>query len=381
MEMVPYILMQDRLSTGGSFILCDSNAMGFPIRYASTGFCELFGYTAVECKGQKCGDLVAEPSIRANDPGLKDLAASTGLSPEAADEALAQMTKYAAKECKAMMAHPTELTGFALVPNRAKNGKLKVVELAMVVCRHPNAGWLYTVGLQTDVSQEVPLQKLFGAMANGTYADLVKAQEPAMKTRLRLLDLGGGVASQYLDVKATEMWETLMLDALGVQAKALSDVSSKFSTTDGTSTDGSSSWEDSDTQSSANGEEALVPGAPERRLPPVAEEQPVRKDDFSKEDMFRQVSDASTFIPESELQAFSRHGTDDVVSSPASPTRNTEINGPKSASPSSAQASPSPRSTPSSRLSSAEFALGGAAALGLAVVAGGLLWRGLKQRK
>lgn len=308
MDTVPYILMQDRLSTGGSFILCDCNANGFPIRYASAGFCDLFEYSAVECKGQKCGDLVAEPSIRASDPSLAGLSSAAGLPAEEAGKALSLIGNFAAKECKAMMAHPTQVTGFALVLNRTKTGALKVIELAMVVCRHPGAGWLYSVGLQTDVTDEVSLRQLFAAAGAGAgaYAELVKAQEPAMQARLRLLDIRSGSANRYLDVKATEMWESLMLDTLGVEVKALSAVS-EFSTADGSSlvssSEGTSSHEESDAASSKAQSVVGKPGALEKIF-----EVPVLTFDWKP-----QVSEASTFVPEQELQAFSRHGTDEVV--------------------------------------------------------------------
>eukprot|EP00406_Dinophysis_acuminata_P078863 CAMPEP_0179266604 /NCGR_PEP_ID=MMETSP0797-20121207/29501_1 /TAXON_ID=47934 /ORGANISM="Dinophysis acuminata, Strain DAEP01" /LENGTH=43 /DNA_ID= /DNA_START= /DNA_END= /DNA_ORIENTATION= len=43
MQSTQYALLQDHLSTNGSFILCDTNAQGFPMLYASQGFVDLFG--------------------------------------------------------------------------------------------------------------------------------------------------------------------------------------------------------------------------------------------------------------------------------------------------------------------------------------------------
>ena len=78
----PYMLAQDRLSTGGNFILCDACADRCPIRYASLGFEDLFGYRKSECLGKNCGDLVGRPAILVRDPGLTRVAEASGLAPK-----------------------------------------------------------------------------------------------------------------------------------------------------------------------------------------------------------------------------------------------------------------------------------------------------------
>merc|ERR1712048_653165 len=103
-----------------------------------------------------------------------------------------------------------------------------------------------------------------------------------MKNRLKLLDVTGGRATQYLDVKASEMWESLFADALGAEVKSLSDVSG-FSTTCAGSTE-----ESSETASTILGGQC----------------EPLRGKDaatFGKDGCGqRQVSDGSTQVPESE---------------------------------------------------------------------------------
>ena len=69
-----YLLAQDRLSTGGNFILCDASADRYPIRYASQGFGDLFGFAPGECLGKNCGDLVGSAAVRVSDPGFTRVA-------------------------------------------------------------------------------------------------------------------------------------------------------------------------------------------------------------------------------------------------------------------------------------------------------------------
>jgi len=116
---IPYILMQDRLSTGGSFLLCDSNARGFPIRYASQGFADLFGYYASECLGRKCGDLVA-PKTMLDGPALHCLTQLCDLTGAEVQEGVQTLNEYIVEECQQMMAARGSKVGFAVVVNQKK---------------------------------------------------------------------------------------------------------------------------------------------------------------------------------------------------------------------------------------------------------------------
>jgi hypothetical protein len=201
-----YIMMQDRLSTGGSFILCDGNANGFPISYASAGFCDLFGYPAAECKGVKCGDLVADKSILANDPELERTAKIAGLSPEAVRAGLSLMTAYTGNECKQIMEEAGKVS-FSLVLNRRKNGELFVNELVMMTHRYPSLGWSYFVGFQRDISGEIPLTQLLqAASSRQDYLALVHKRDVHVVEHVRRLGVQGDDAVQYLHEKASEAW-------------------------------------------------------------------------------------------------------------------------------------------------------------------------------
>jgi len=213
MKSMHYIRTQDRLSTQGSFILCDMKTTGFPIRYASQGFVDLFEYSAAECAGAKCGALVGAPSILEDPTSLAQAAATADMSLGAVQEVLGQLTGYAAGECKSMVAAPETRRSFALLVNRKKSGKLFVCELTMLVQRHPALGWSYSVGLQSDITREVSVGQLLRAQAStGGYAKLIASREQAMQNQLEVLGMQQDDVIEYLNEKAGEMWHDLMVD-------------------------------------------------------------------------------------------------------------------------------------------------------------------------
>mmetsp|Transcript_50491 Transcript_50491/g.130066 ORF Transcript_50491/g.130066 Transcript_50491/m.130066 type:complete len:905 (+) Transcript_50491:74-2788(+) len=222
MQTMPYILMQDRLSTGGSFILCDANAQGFPIRYASQGFVDLFGYKAAECVGRRCGDLVAAPI--AKDPDMAGLGKGCGLSKADVAKGLDFLTEHAASEVREMMANPAEHVAFALVLNRRKNQRVFVCELVMHAHQHPTFGWSYCVGLQSDATREVSIAKLLKAAVHGGYEELVKGRRASMRQRVGRLGIGSDQAIRYLDEKAGEMWQTLVQGQEEKEIKGLGEI-------------------------------------------------------------------------------------------------------------------------------------------------------------
>jgi len=311
--------MQDRLSSGGSFLLCDCKAIGFPIRYASMGFSDLFGYAPAECTGRKCGDLVAEAAIRAHDPELRALAAVAEMGAAEVDIALKAMTRFAAQDCRAMMASPNDGMGAALILNRSKKGKLKVIELVMLVCRHPRCGWPYSVGLQTDITKEVSVNTLLRALVDGNYTALLRQQEPGLQGRLRTLDIRSADAQRYLDSKASEMWESLLLDALGEEAKALRDMSStcgfSFGKPDAlTSEDSGSYREELEDEVGGEAEDVVeTPSMPDTAADAIGPLRPTPAPALCGVNFGfgRTVSEASTGAPDGDVQAFSRKSTDE----------------------------------------------------------------------
>lgn len=231
MEAVAFALMQDRLSTEGSFILCDAMAEGFPIRYASRGFVELFGYNKMECNGKKCGVLVGGPSITAHDFAV--VAKTNGLSPDEVKEANDFLNNRARAECEAMMAKPGERMGFILALNRKKSGQLFVCEVLMFVMEHPVVGWPYSIGLQRDVTAEVPVGTLLLAASEARFPALARSREAPARERVATLRMEEGPTREFFHSKSLEMWEEMMrmvseaqgdlkVEALGNSTVALS---------------------------------------------------------------------------------------------------------------------------------------------------------------
>lgn len=237
MDRVAYALMQDRLSTVGSFILCDGMADGFPIRYASRGFVDLFGYNAAECLNKSCGALVAGATITASD--VEGVSQQHGLTETTVREAMKVHTSQVIEECKNIMADKGEHVGFSLVLNRTKRGHLFVCEVLMLAMEHPVVGWPYTIGLQRDVSEEVSVKELLEATTPEMLDVLIRRQEGPVKERIAGLQLNSADTNEYFNSKSMDMWEDMMrmvLAAKGdLKVQDLSSGSVTLSTADGLS--------------------------------------------------------------------------------------------------------------------------------------------------
>lgn len=232
MGTVSYIMLQDRLSTGGSFILCDGSAQGFPIRYASAGFAELFGYTVAECTHVKCGDLVAGTTLRA-ESSIKRAAEMANLAEEQIVAGIDLMTEYTGNECKLIMENPGGKVSFSLVLNIRQDGFFFVNELIMLMHRHPVFGWPFFVGLQRNVNDDIsPSELMRAATSSDKYNELIAAREMHVRDHVSNVGLDGKGAVQYLNDKACEAWLALMSISLDHDKKPSSLPSTLCSTTD-----------------------------------------------------------------------------------------------------------------------------------------------------
>lgn len=54
-----------KLSLAASYVICDAEAVGCPIKYASEGYCSLHNLRREDCIDKKCGDLVGVPAMKA----------------------------------------------------------------------------------------------------------------------------------------------------------------------------------------------------------------------------------------------------------------------------------------------------------------------------
>lgn len=212
MNTFEYIMSQDRLSTYDCFTLCDEHSEGFPIMYASQGFVDLFGYTASECIGIKCGCLVGKPSILRHDPRYDMLARLTCMAPEEVAQSMDVLTAHAARKIDQMVANPARTVVVQLL-NRTKGGELIVCEVAMFARRSPLFGYFY-VGLQHDVTSTLPAVELLHAGLHGKHIALIKSRQKGMKQRLSIMKVNSGMTSRYLHEKAGEMWLNCISRAL-----------------------------------------------------------------------------------------------------------------------------------------------------------------------
>lgn len=209
MKAAEYILIQDRLSTAASFNICDAQARGFPILYASQGFVDLFGYPAAGCVGVPCGTLVAAPSILRRDPELRGLAGAVGMAPGEVGEALEILTQQARGEVDRMMEHPGEAAHFQMV-NRTKTGELFVCEVIMLLFRHSALKWNCTVGLQYDITSELSIKELLTLALRGDHVALHSSREDAVRKKLAAINMKDSTVGRYLQEKVVEVWMAML---------------------------------------------------------------------------------------------------------------------------------------------------------------------------
>jgi len=200
-----HLFTQDRLSTEGSFVLCDGNLKGFPISYASVGFVDLFGYSASECVGTSCGALTARPNIEV-------ASQITGHSRELVAQAIDVQKSYITNNIAEIYA--SDMFSCALLLNCKKNGDMIVNEVVMFTIEHPTHGFKpYAVGLQKDVTHEVSIKQLLAITSLHEYGNLIEERQASVKERMSKLIAGKNVAV-YLSEKVSDVWQASKLDTL-----------------------------------------------------------------------------------------------------------------------------------------------------------------------
>lgn len=185
-------LLQDGLPLqhDGIFVLCDASCQGFPIRYASEGFCQLFGYDEADCLGEFCGMLFGGPAIKADDKALLAAAAEANISEADAARGIDRLARFADEQCARTLGRPREEVGFSLLLCRTKSGAVIVCELLMLVLHHPEHGWSYTISFLRDVTRTVQVRTVLRAAVQGGYRTLVEAWRGGINSRLARLGIG-----------------------------------------------------------------------------------------------------------------------------------------------------------------------------------------------
>lgn len=181
----------------GIFILCDVRNKSFPICYASPGFQALFEYSEAECVGTPCWELLGGATLKADRAALSAVAREMGMAEAEAIRGIDTLTCHAAEQSGRMLRNPQEEVGFGLLVNRKKkSGTILVCEQLMLVLDRPELGWSYAIGIQRDITQEIPVGTLLRAAARGEFEAITEARLEGMKGRLASHGIGrtaGGV--------------------------------------------------------------------------------------------------------------------------------------------------------------------------------------------
>jgi len=202
-----YMLAQDRLSTGGNFVLCDACVDRCPIRFSSPGFEDLFGYKTIECFGKNCGDLVGKQAILVKDPGLTRVAEASGLTPKQVAAALDCQLVRLGEQTQRLLTYPraANRVTFGIALNVTKNGDFRVIELVTMSCQLP-IGLPYLVGIQHDVTDEISIGQFLHAELENEIGKLAESRQAAVCETLALLGTTTPMVKRYLDAKAVDVW-------------------------------------------------------------------------------------------------------------------------------------------------------------------------------
>lgn len=215
--MAPCAVISDR----NSFVLCDSNADGFPIRYVSRGFEELYGYSAEECAGKRCGVLVGGASVLSKSAErLEEAASCAHLTREEAADSINLMTAAVSEKLRKVVEEAEAGKSLAcagpfLLVNRRKSGELFVCEMALQRNVHPRLGWSYDVGIQRDVSAEITVEKLLLAAAKGQTHYSAMCSNRTRGVSLPLL-LASRASVDHFHETAGKMWRESLISGMGM---------------------------------------------------------------------------------------------------------------------------------------------------------------------
>lgn len=116
-----------------SYVICDPKKKGHPIRHASQGFQELFGYSASECIGLQVPSCLGAPMAE-----LTKIGHSCGLSADETRQRIERIQE-AAEEAAQCAAEGTSTSSPLLLTKR--NGEVIACEISWCQSSHPKLGW------------------------------------------------------------------------------------------------------------------------------------------------------------------------------------------------------------------------------------------------
>ena len=186
------------------YVICDDKAkMGFPIRHASKGFEELFGYSSGECPGLDGLGVINPPATQS----LRSLARDCGMREDDARLGMERMTQAFAEAAGSGKMSQSLLIG-------QSDGSFFVCEVCWWTRQHPSLKWTYRVAMIRDLSFHISVQELLDAASqDSSYERLCQ----------HALDLGSKShfepLSEELHGVAERMWKDEL--AKGIKPKML----------------------------------------------------------------------------------------------------------------------------------------------------------------
>lgn len=201
-----HLIMQDRLSTLGSFFLCDSepNQDGFLIRYVSEGFLDLTHSAVMDNIGFRCGNLYGSTRMLQCKGELDDLANAIGYDPQKLISHVKWLWEYAFSRFSLL----DDGSQFVIVPIRTKDGSYLVVEVLLTRLTHPDLGFKFVV-CYAQVSDAISIAQLLDAVPGGdvgNHADLVQQRKAMLVKHMTDIGFDSGESVLFFQNKMLDVW-------------------------------------------------------------------------------------------------------------------------------------------------------------------------------
>lgn len=199
-----------------SYVICDPKKKGHPIRHASQGFQELFGYSASECIGLQVPSCLGAPMAE-----LTKIGHSCGLSADETRQRIERIQE-AAEEAAQCAAEGTSTSSPLLLTKR--NGEVIACEISWCQSSHPKLGWSYLACAFRELGDASVVPRLLVAGHVGAmYEELCSDMSDGLPTTSAAEQLRA--SSEDLHAAAEQMWKDEL--AKGIKPKSSSKTRSE----------------------------------------------------------------------------------------------------------------------------------------------------------
>lgn len=168
----------DTLIKDVSFVLCDGDAPGNPIRYASRSFVDLYGYNVDECKGKSFGPFVGGYSILCHKEDFTVFAWEAGVQLAVVMHGMTFLMDRV-RELSARIRGDPQAQGHVLQLHRRQDGRVFVCDMG--IRRGSVLGWPYYTVVQRPL-QITPAELL--TASSDAYATLMREHSSSMEALL-----------------------------------------------------------------------------------------------------------------------------------------------------------------------------------------------------